>query len=361
MRKSAHYTIITIVVVILFINFFPRKNNLLLENGNNSNFTKSTTITTSSDSKLEKSNDKDKEDELFCAINNPITGSYIDLSQLSTTPNSSPDTNKKRKNELPQQHKWLVKGWDYTSNFTLGICSSPLEEADDDSEPNIERLDNHTGAYYYDPKDDFTKISIGEVSTKPKFVGKKLLLEYDNGDVCPNGIDRKSTLLNFVCDKDISQVAQISFLGQLHNCSYFFEVRSVHACPTSNKKTDINVIGIFFFILCVFIIVEYFRRRLNKWFLKAAGSGNGSTLPGINANSVESRAITPRWASIESEPKWKTLMKNVFDRAFNNKPTQDRIRLHSNTNEFSRSNEELFRDIEAQNDLLDSLNVQDED
>ncbi|EHM99754.1 Mrl1p [Saccharomyces cerevisiae x Saccharomyces kudriavzevii VIN7] len=65
---------------------------------------------------------------------------------------------------------------------------------------------------------------------------KKLTLKYENGSICPNGKDKKATLLNFVCDKEIQSKAQISYIGNLHDCSYFFEVRSIYACPTSNKR-----------------------------------------------------------------------------------------------------------------------------
>lgn len=185
---------------------------------------------------------------LFCAVMNPTTGTYIDLSQLSATPNSPRDGGR------TSRSRWLVPSWGCHTNFTLGVCSSPI--TDDDRE-----LANTTGAYYVDPATG-REVSIGDFSTRPRLSpARKLTLQYDHGDVCPNGVDRKSTLLSFVCDRDLAARAQISFVGSLHDCAYFFEVRSVHACPTSARSNEVNVLGIFIGIFVVFFVVEFGGRR----------------------------------------------------------------------------------------------------
>lgn len=180
--------------------------------------------------------DRDSE-ELFCAVTNPVTGSYIDLSQLSSTPNKLRDGQEQksgRNKHEPSKTKWSVRGWGYDTNFTLGICSSPVGETE------IHQLSNLTGAFYVDHENENSLVSIGDFSTEPVLVGgsttKKLTMKYENGSMCPNGKDKKATLLNFICDKEIQSKAQITYIGNLHNCSYFFEVRSIYACPTSNKK-----------------------------------------------------------------------------------------------------------------------------
>ncbi|SCU97331.1 LAFA_0G10968g1_1 [Lachancea sp. 'fantastica'] len=184
--------------------------------------------------------EEDGDNELFCAVMNPLTGNYIDLSQLSATPNSLlGDSNRdhRKKQQDWQKTRWLVRDPDTQRNYTLGICSSATREG-------VDSLANSTGAFFVDPQ-SHQEVSIGDYITQPRFVGKKLTMAYENGDLCPNGIDRRSTLLNFVCDKEIQSKAQVNYVGSLHNCSYFFEVRSVYACPTSHKSNDVNVLGIF--------------------------------------------------------------------------------------------------------------------
>lgn len=283
---------------------------------------------------------EDGNDELFCAIMKSTTGAYIDLSQLSSTPNKlrKGQRSRNRKKESGKT-RWLVKGWGYKTNFTLGICSSPVT----DKEENV--LSNVTGGYYVDPKSE-ELVSIGQFKTTPKYTGKKITLAYENGDTCPNGVDKKSTLLNFICDKDIPTKAQISFIGSLHDCSYFFEVRSIHACPASLKSNDINVLGIFFGIFFVFFAVEYGRR----WFYKKLRVH-------LRPNSVGiSEDTRPRWESVESEPRWKTALKGIF-RGTASAGKNGAIKLTSTSNGFGRSNDTLVRDMEAQNELLDSLEV----
>lgn len=41
----------------------------------------------------------------------------------------------------------------------------------------------------------------------------------------------KSTIMSFLCDRDAApNVATLSFVGSMDECSYFFEVRSSAAC-----------------------------------------------------------------------------------------------------------------------------------
>ncbi|KAL6941859.1 hypothetical protein ACO0QE_003018 [Hanseniaspora vineae] len=369
------------------------------------------------------------EDKMFCAVKHPVYGTYIDLSQLSTNPNTNtPDGNGKKKNKknnnnnnnkqptLPVKTRWSVNGWDYTTNFTLGICSSAVDEDTEHSSRTLASIGevskNKTGAFYYE--NDEARIhnkytSIGEYSTNPQFMGKKLVLQYDNGDMCPNGIDRRTSLLNFVCDKEISSRAQINFIGSAHNCSYFFEVRSIYACPTTAVEDDYNVIGIFFFIVVVFVLVEYGRRRLSRFVHSRGGSstdisegdtqGNRVYMNNSNNNSMDSLSylnyINPRWARIENESKFKNFAKNVFtklrdlfkrrsgsdtdERNGNNKSfyyntrtsrnnyklrtadngsvINNQINLSNNSRNSRGSNDTLFRDIEIQNNLMDSLQM----
>ncbi|AJW04113.1 CLL_collapsed_G0056500.mRNA.1.CDS.1 [Saccharomyces cerevisiae] len=309
----------------------------------------------------------ENDEDLFCAVTNPVTGSYIDLSQLSSTPNKLREGQKQSSGNNKHESsktKWSVRGWGYDTNFTLGICSSPVGEAES------QQLSNLTGAFYVDQLNENNLVSIGDFSTRPALVGgstaKKLTLKYENGSMCPNGKDKKATLLNFVCDKEIQSKAQISYIGNLHNCSYFFEVRSIHACPTSNKKNEVNVLGIFIGIFAIFFLVEFAGRRwiyakLNR-HLK-----NDDELHDISPSLNEQ----PHWDLIEDGSRWskffngiikttrrftKSLMRSLV-RGRNSRQGGIRLRSSPSASSSSLANREFFRDMEAQNEIIDSLDI----
>ena len=59
------------------------------------------------------------------------------------------------------------------------------------------------------------------------FRGRKLTLTYENGSYC-DAVDsitnqrlRKSTILTFTCDREMSARALVSFIGQANECTYF--------------------------------------------------------------------------------------------------------------------------------------------
>lgn len=319
------------------------------------------------------------EEELFCAVVNPTSGSYIDLSQLSSTPNKLKDGDKKNKgttnHDDSSKTRWLIKGWGYNTNFTLGICSSPVTE-DEESQ-----LNNLTGAFYEETgkNNDKHLVSIGNFGTKPTLLGnKKLTLKYENGSKCPNNIDRKSTLINFVCDKEISAKAQITYIGSLHDCSYFFEVRSVYACPTSNKSNEVNVLGIFVGIFAVFFLVEFGGRRWLYGKMKARFNPQSIAINTYNSEYIDNtnRSFRPRWEFTENESNWKSMIKKtarlastittgLISKVFrmstnsNNNSTArgGPIRLNSSSIPSNRSQDSFIRDMEQQNNIIDSLEV----
>lgn len=310
--------------------------------------------------RFQDGNHEGRHQELFCAVTNPTSGSYIDLSQLSLTPNGSGDNDKNGQGDS-KKTRWLVKGWGYDANFTLGICSSPVTEKEQKS------LANTTGAFYENSKNQI--FSIGDFSTSPILLGnKKLTMKYENGSMCPNGRDRKSTLLNFVCDKEISTEAQISYIGSLHDCSYFFEVRSVYACPTSNTTNEVNVLGIFIGIFGVFFIVEFAGRRWLYEKVKNHFEAKTNQLP------TSFSPVRPRWDLVESESTWKYGIKkigrlanstvgkiaSVVGRLINRTGTSARagaIRLNSPSALSNGSQDSFIRDMEQQNNIIDSLEV----
>lgn len=344
--------------------------------------------------------------DLFCAVLNPQTGQYIDLSQLSSTPNEVMDPKKRRKES--SKTRWLMKGWgdDIDKNFTLSICSSPIS---DDSESSTNKnnarnhLNNRTGAYYSqyitneDQKIESFK-SIGDFSIKPQLHNvnnRKLILKYENGSYCPDKNYRKSTLLNFICDRETTTKATISYIGSLNDCSYFFEVRSVYACPTSNKTNEINVVGIFIGIIIVFILVQYLRRSMHRRIMlkdnstdrTSSFSRDNSYFPNTNnvnvinnqdrslqRNSTATGFDQPNWDFFENRSFLSKVSEN-FQNGIKNivtpigdllgdyrrnptarHPNTRPIRLYSSPFA-SNSQTSFLRDIEVQNNLLDSLEV----
>ena len=350
-------------------------------------------------SRCAPSGNEDKNDgtpsppDLFCAVLNPLTGTYIDLSQLSSTPNevTDPKTKKKVRKESSKT-RWLVKGWgmDRDKNFTVSVCSSPIEQGSGDSKSSkkksaAQELSNTTGAYYTVSGEEGA-VSIGDFSTKPTLFGssnRKLTLKYENGSLCPGSQTlRKATLLSFVCDREITTKAQISYVGSLQNCSYFFEVRSVHACPTSNKSNEINVVGIFIGIIAVFVLVQYMRRAMQRR-IKLSVDGEDS-IPASTARGDGGAFSQPDWEFFENRTVlrkishtlgraarlgampfvllWQRLQGDVpvlrhRGGATGSGDSSRPIRLYS-TPFASGSQSSFFRDMEIQNNILDSLEVQ---
>ncbi|ODQ77935.1 hypothetical protein BABINDRAFT_162988 [Babjeviella inositovora NRRL Y-12698] len=178
---------------------------------------------------------KSMEEHDLCTITNPLTNGFINLRELGALGHDGLVT------------AWNSKGFDYHHNFTLGICSTPFKQPAEVRDVSNSSL---VGGYYTNA--DGTKFSIGEYSAHPKFRGRKLTLTYENGSYCSASKDlRKSTILSFVCDREIMAKAQVSFVGQLHDCAYYFEVRTVHACPTFNDEETASVAWVFFLLILV--------------------------------------------------------------------------------------------------------------
>ncbi|KAK6344541.1 Cation-independent mannose-6-phosphate receptor CI-MPR [Orbilia brochopaga] len=150
-------------------------------------------------------------------------------------------------------------------SFTLNICA-PALSADDLHFPSAEDARN-VSAYYR--KGD-KAYSLGRASLKPKFVGKKLVLDYAGGSLCPKldaeglpieGEDneagyRRGLTLSFVCDRDLISPPTISFISQRYNCSYWFEVRTASACATV-KAQSLGPVAIFSIISLVALMVYF--------------------------------------------------------------------------------------------------------
>ncbi|KAL4965851.1 putative vacuolar sorting receptor (Mrl1) [Aspergillus stella-maris] len=163
-----------------------------------------------------------------CVARSPTTGLYYDLNALTVQP--PPSDEKSRK--YVRDESWHVKGYDYGANFTLNICGPIIENVtdvvgvDEGSWRNISAYYQKEGKTY----------SLGQQSSDPFFRGRKLVMNYTDGSPCEGeflekSAHTKSTMLSFLCDRDISATAPtISFVGTMDQCTYYFEVRSSAAC-----------------------------------------------------------------------------------------------------------------------------------
>ncbi|KAK6463283.1 mannose-6-phosphate receptor binding domain-containing protein [Scheffersomyces coipomensis] len=194
-----------------------------------------------------------------CTMINPANKGFIDLRSLSAFSNEG--------KAVP----WSTRGFDSGKNYTLGICSNPFKKHRDDINEIQDGLNSTLiGAYYVDSETQ-KFVSLGEYSTTPKFRGKKLTLTYENGAYCNKLMDtetgerlRKSTILTFVCDREMMAKAAISYVGSSNDCSYYFEVRSHHACPTAAKANNLAAFWIFLFIVFAAALVYFSGGMLYK-------------------------------------------------------------------------------------------------
>lgn len=125
-----------------------------------------------------------------------------------------------------QASELVFRGRKLVLNYTDGSpCPAPrssnfssLEIIDDDTPKKDKEHD----------QDDKDKDKDKETGDRDKNDGKK----DGNSDHEPaDSSRRKSTLMSFLCDRDlVSPAASMSFVGTLDSCTYFFEVRSAAAC-----------------------------------------------------------------------------------------------------------------------------------
>ncbi|EPS42832.1 hypothetical protein H072_3215 [Dactylellina haptotyla CBS 200.50] len=173
-----------------------------------------------------------------CSATSNRTGTFVDLRDLIRKGSDS---------------NYNPRGYDYNTNFTLNICAPIISSTDLKFHALPEA--HNVSAYYL--KGDVA-YSLGDASTTPKFRGRKLVLEYTGGSLCPKldaqgvpieGKDnedgfRKGAILSFTCDRELIGPATISFVGQQNECSYWFDVRTSSACATV-KQQPLGPVSIF--------------------------------------------------------------------------------------------------------------------
>ncbi|GAA5874069.1 hypothetical protein JCM1840_006133 [Sporobolomyces johnsonii] len=125
-------------------------------------------------------------------------------------------------------------------SISLNFCgpvsdkSSPVE--------NAEKM----GAYI---EDSSGGISLGQYSTTPQYHNGQLSLTYKDGSACPSSNARRSSLIYLQCDKSWSTSGP-TLIDSLDDCTYFFTMKTPHACPsTGGFFSAVWSIIVFFFWL----------------------------------------------------------------------------------------------------------------
>lgn len=231
----------------------------------------------------------DKSNWIPCTAESSTSGNYFDINPLAIhRPNSDDKHSKKKDKDKPVQ-SWHARGHDYGSNFTLNFCGPVVEELDDVEDLDRKMMKNVSA--FYERKG--RTYSIGTTNFEPVVRGRKLVLNYTDGSLCPDPEDlrkrgqvptnttfsdpfdedikptrgkdddddgedegrgskkhkgsssksserRKSSIISLLCErnpKDGDPPVTVSFVGTTDHCTYFFEARSRHACATAKMQS----------------------------------------------------------------------------------------------------------------------------
>ncbi|KAF2826281.1 mannose 6-phosphate receptor domain-containing protein [Ophiobolus disseminans] len=225
-----------------------------------------------------------------CTIISP-TNRFFDLNPIRRMPLK--DGEKKAKGD--SDGSWHAKGYDYGANFTLNFCGPVVEELHDvqDLDKNLWR---NVSAFYEDGKKVY---AIGLENTEPVFRGRKLILNYTGGSLCPSPKSkrdaptilpreiipsdpddeddkpskkkpsgdkdkdkedktarRKTTVISLLCDSEPLAKTSVSFVAAVDSCTYFFEGRSPYACGgVHSAQQALSPGGVFGVIALIAILV----------------------------------------------------------------------------------------------------------
>ncbi|KAF1985183.1 mannose 6-phosphate receptor domain-containing protein [Aulographum hederae CBS 113979] len=240
-----------------------------------------------------------------CTIKNS-KGAFFNLNPIRKT---LPDpTSSKHKDDKVESY--TARGYDYPANFTINFCGAVVEDAKDFVGVD-ESLWRNVSAYYTTRSG--SNYSIGQQNSELVFRGRKLVLNYTHGSPCPSPssratnllpetlpdlstrsdkhshgaedldsddedhrnddddedsprkggsgekeVRRKSTIISFLCESEpLAPKAAISFVAASEDeCTYFFEARSLAACPGVNHaKEQLSPGGVFGVIVLITILV----------------------------------------------------------------------------------------------------------
>lgn len=233
----------------------------------------------------------DKKPPKPCTAVSPTTERFFDLNPLHRTP---PEEGKKKKEG--EEGSWHARGHDYGANFTINFCGPVVEELD-----NVQDLDKslwrNVSAFY---EREGKQFALGLESYEPVFRGRKLVLNYTGGSLCPSSsskrsphaavdlstraiIDddddkdkgkdedkdskkkpskdserRKTAIISLLCESDPLAKTAFSFVAAVDDCVYFFEGRSPFACGGVHiEEQALGPGGVFGVIMLIAVLVYF--------------------------------------------------------------------------------------------------------
>ncbi|KAH8716865.1 mannose-6-phosphate receptor binding domain-containing protein [Phaeosphaeriaceae sp. PMI808] len=228
-----------------------------------------------------------------CTIVSPTSERFFDLNPIRRMPLKEGE--KKPKGD--SDGSWHARGYDYGSNFTLNFCGPVVEDLHDVVDLD-KALWKNVSAFYEVGKKVY---AIGLENTEPLFRGRKLILNYTGGSLCPSssskskrqpitlpnspreiitdpddddhpkkkkpssGKDkddknarRKTTVISLLCDSDPLAKTSISFVAAVDECTYFFEGRSPFACGGVHQAAQALSPGGVFGVIAMIAVLVYF-------------------------------------------------------------------------------------------------------
>ncbi|KAF2269017.1 mannose 6-phosphate receptor domain-containing protein [Lojkania enalia] len=194
-----------------------------------------------------------------CTIRSPTTDRFFNLNPIRREP---PEEGKKAKEG--EEGSWHAKGHDYGANFTINFCGPVVEELTHVVDLSKDYWKNVSAFYERDGE----QYAIGLENSEPVFRGRKLVLNYTGGSLCPSKSSlhsheapsederRKTTVISLLCESDPLAKTSISFVAAVDDCVYFFEGRSPFACGGVEAETQaLSPGGVFGVIVLIAVLV----------------------------------------------------------------------------------------------------------
>ncbi|KAJ4289693.1 Cation-independent mannose-6-phosphate receptor CI-MPR [Kalmusia sp. IMI 367209] len=229
-----------------------------------------------------------------CTAVSPTTDRFFNLNPLHRT---LPEEGKKKKEG--EEGSWHARGHDYGANFTINFCGPVVEELDNvvDLDKNLWR---NVSAFY---EKGGKQYALGLESYEPVFRGRKLVMNYTGGSLCPSsfsrdrrspadlsarkfidddeddkdknkdnddededtpkkkkpssdGERRKTAIISLLCESDPLAKTAFSFVAAVDDCVYFFEGRSPSACGGVHiEEQALGPGGVFGVIMLIAVLV----------------------------------------------------------------------------------------------------------
>ncbi|CCJ29020.1 unnamed protein product [Pneumocystis jirovecii] len=146
---------------------------------------------------------------------------------------------------LFNRYNWLIKDEENNRSYSINICAPLIFNTTEIHEIDHENV----SAIYIDKNETF---SIGSIPSNIHFQGEKLVLQYENGSLCPgNSAFRKSTTISFICNPHMYKKPLIFFIADINSCAYFFEWHTAYACSKTLNKHLIKPGVVFSIILSI--------------------------------------------------------------------------------------------------------------